>query len=255
MFGHSYFADAYYGEDYFGVGAEPIPLTDLFLDLFNGNPADTGYSVLQVITGSATRSDVTASLVLSDYYAAVLNPDIVSVASASSNTTNISWAALFSAASGGYMVTSARLGAHYTIAKGNPVRFLPLQLKFDPVATPPIDAPVLTLDTPTTDNQPELTASFDSTVHAGDTLVLQYGTDSTFSGAASIEHQLDSDDIDNGFYTFTVAPPLGNGTWYFRCRDTRRNQSILSNWSNTITEIIFVPPTSFVPDYYWLGFP
>lgn len=98
-----------------------------YLDLFNGDPEAGGQSVLAAITGSAVRPDVTDDLVITatgDY----VNPDTIAVAAASLNQTNISWVAIYDAATSGTLLKTLRLGASPTIAKNNPVEFAALAL-------------------------------------------------------------------------------------------------------------------------------
>lgn len=102
-----------------------------FLDLFIGDPSTTGVSILATITGSATRTDISAIMQETFYPDAMLtNPVNIVVTTASRATTNISWVGIYSAASGGSLLFSAPIGASPTINKGNPVRFNALDLSF-----------------------------------------------------------------------------------------------------------------------------
>lgn len=102
-----------------------------FLDLFIGNPATSGVSVLATITGSATRLDVSDSMETARYPAVALtNPDTIVISTGSLAVTNISWVALYATASGGAPLFSAPIGASPTINLGNPVRFNALALNF-----------------------------------------------------------------------------------------------------------------------------
>ena len=116
-----------------------------YLDLFNGNPETTGYSVLGAITGSTARLDVTADLVsaTSPPITGLTNPDSLSISADALAVSNISFAGLYSASSGGSLLKSARLGASPTINKGNPVKFDPLALTFIPVLFSPQASVVL----------------------------------------------------------------------------------------------------------------
>ena len=98
-----------------------------YLELFNGDPDGNGISVMAAIIGSAARQDVTDDLVeiRTDVFT---NPDTIVIASASASQTNISYVALYDAATDGTLLDTARLGASPTIAKGNPVQFQPLAL-------------------------------------------------------------------------------------------------------------------------------
>ncbi len=100
-----------------------------YLDLYNGNPSTTGTSVLRLITGSAARPDITDDLTdLPLQPGVVANLATLVVAEESESQTNISYVAIFDAASGGNLVVAAALGASPTIAKGNPVQFNALDL-------------------------------------------------------------------------------------------------------------------------------
>ncbi len=107
----------------------------LYLDLFVGDPVDGGYSVLSAITGSATRSDVTSVLQLlpanaKTNTALLTNTDLITVSTASANQTNVSYAALYDAPTGGDLVIRGRIGAGPTIWKTYPAVFKALQLTF-----------------------------------------------------------------------------------------------------------------------------
>lgn len=112
-----------------------------FLDLFNGNPATSGVSVLSAITGSATRPDVTSQMVqwnppptFATTY--LQNPATITVAAAAAKGTNVNFVALYDSASGGSLQFSAPIGAHFfvqappTVSEGYLVQFLPLALSF-----------------------------------------------------------------------------------------------------------------------------
>lgn len=101
-----------------------------YLDLFDGNPAHGGISVLDAITGSAVRTDVTSQLTQWTARSLLTNTDVLSVSSASLSQTNVSYVALYSAASSGSLLYSAAIGASQVIALNNPVQFLALQLSF-----------------------------------------------------------------------------------------------------------------------------
>lgn len=100
-----------------------------YLDLFNGDPTSGGSSVLAAITGSATRTNIAASLTTVSGVA--VNPDFIVITSASANQTNISYVGIFNAASGGALLMSGPVSASPTIADGNPVQFDPLGLNIN----------------------------------------------------------------------------------------------------------------------------
>lgn len=101
-----------------------------YLDLYLGDPATTGVSVLETITGSSTRQNVTSDLFESTFYRGLVNPDVVTITSAAEAQCNVNYVALFSAASGGTLLHSKPIGAHFPIEAGNPVQFSQLALYF-----------------------------------------------------------------------------------------------------------------------------
>lgn len=104
-------------------------LSVAYLDLFNGEPAGGGTSILATITGSATRSNVFADLE-ADGNLVLENPDLITVTSASEAVCNVSHVGIYSAASDGTLLTSGPLGATYpTIALGTAVQFNGLGLR------------------------------------------------------------------------------------------------------------------------------
>lgn len=101
----------------------------VYLDLFNGDPAGAGVSVLAAITGSATRTNIAASLTTNAGVAT--NTAVITVAAAAASTTNVSYVAVYDAASGGTLVMSGPLSASPTISEGAPVQFDALALSID----------------------------------------------------------------------------------------------------------------------------
>lgn len=93
------------------VNASGGSVSVMYLDLFNGDPTNGGYSVLRAITGSATRTDVASELTLiagtgSD---AAENTDVITVTSASASTSNVNYIGFYSSASGGTLRMSGRI--------------------------------------------------------------------------------------------------------------------------------------------------
>lgn len=100
-----------------------------YLDLFAGNPSAGGYSVLAAITGSATRTNIASQLTTTSGIATNTSPIVIT--SSSAHQTNISYAGLYNAASGGTLLMSGTVGASPTIALGNPVQFDALTLSIN----------------------------------------------------------------------------------------------------------------------------
>lgn len=93
-----------------------------YLDIFNGNPATTGVSVLSLITGSATRTNIAASL--TTVLDIAKNADVIIVAAESEATVNTNYCAIYDAATGGTLLMSGPLNVRGpTVTVGNPVVF------------------------------------------------------------------------------------------------------------------------------------
>lgn len=106
-----------------GNGA-PTAISDVFIDIYNGDPQAAGSSVLLTVTGSATRSSVKAALGAATSASPSVSSNasqIVLSASASAGAT-ISHIALFDAATAGNLVASHALtSGTQTVVTGNPV--------------------------------------------------------------------------------------------------------------------------------------
>src|SRR5262249_24763395 len=84
--------------------AAPIQIT-AFIDLFGGNPAGpSATSVLAAITGSSSRPNIASQLSFNVQQG--INALPITVAAASLNTTNVTHAALYTAAAGGTRLLS-----------------------------------------------------------------------------------------------------------------------------------------------------
>jgi hypothetical protein len=97
-----------------------------YLDLFSGDPVSGGVSILSAITGSSTRTNIAASLTTVNGVAR--NPDYIAISEESASQTNISYVAIYDAATSGTLLMSGPCSASPTIARGNPVQFNPLGL-------------------------------------------------------------------------------------------------------------------------------
>lgn len=93
-----------------------------YLDLFLGNPAAGGTSILSLITGSSTRTNIASQLTLPLTNIAI-NTQPITISAASESTTNINWVGIYNAASGGTLLTHATVSAAMSIAAGNAVVF------------------------------------------------------------------------------------------------------------------------------------
>lgn len=108
------------------IAASGGSVATAYLDIFDGDPVSGGRSVLEAITGSATRTNIAADLATVGGIAR--NPDYIVIAAASAQQTNSNYVGIYSAASGGTLLMSGALSASPTIAQGNPVQFNPLGL-------------------------------------------------------------------------------------------------------------------------------
>lgn len=102
----------------------------LYLDLFNGNPAAGGTSILAAVTGSATRTDVAASMASVAAYAE--NVEDITIISASLATSNVTHIGFYTAASAGTLLVSGTVSATTpTIVLGAAVTILAPNLHFN----------------------------------------------------------------------------------------------------------------------------
>lgn len=93
-----------------------------YLDIFNGNPLGTGVSVLDDITGSATRTNIAADL--TTVAGIAQNTDTIIVALESAATVNVSYIGIYNAATAGTLLMSGPCWVNgQTVTVGNPVVF------------------------------------------------------------------------------------------------------------------------------------
>lgn len=111
------------------IVAPGASVATLYLDLFNGNPASGGVSVLSAITGSSVRTDIASSLTTN--MGITTNTDVLMVSAASESQTNVNWCGLYSASISGALLMSGEISVIRTIAEGNPVRFDALGLSIN----------------------------------------------------------------------------------------------------------------------------
>lgn len=103
----------------------PGELTVAYFDIFDGDPLNGGVSVLEAITGSATRTNIFSSLALTDDESAYTNPAVLVISAASESITNVSYIGIYDAATDGELLASGRVGATYppTVIEGAAVQF------------------------------------------------------------------------------------------------------------------------------------
>lgn len=102
-----------------------------YLDVFNGNPeGGGGTSVLEDITGSATRTNIAADLTTT--LGIAQNTDTIIVALESGATVNTNYLGIYSAATAGTLLMSGPCWVNgQVVTIGNPVVFSPLALNIN----------------------------------------------------------------------------------------------------------------------------
>ena len=104
-------------------------LAAAYLDLFLGDPANGGTSILPIITGSALRTNVVSSLEMTGERV-MTNSAYLTVTSASAGQSNVSHVGIYNAGAGGLLLASGPVGATYpTILQNTVVRFDQLGLR------------------------------------------------------------------------------------------------------------------------------
>lgn len=106
--------------DYLRGAGLPPAVTDIYLDLYNGDPQSGGTSVLLTITGSSTRMSVTA-LLSAAASGACTNPAAIPIIAESNGNATITHCAFFNAALNGALVTSSPLDAPCTVVVADEV--------------------------------------------------------------------------------------------------------------------------------------
>lgn len=102
----------------------------MFIDLFDGDPASGGASVLSLITGSSVRTNIASSLTTTDGIAETT--DVLTIAAASASTTNVNYIGFYTLASGGTLLVSGPVSATApTVTSGTAVQFNALTLQLD----------------------------------------------------------------------------------------------------------------------------
>lgn len=108
--------------------ADVTEITVAYLDIFSGDPEGSGQSVLALLTGSSTRTNVLPDLTYDSPNLVLLNLEPIELSAASLAVTNTNYAAIYDAATGGNLILSTQMSSHFTVNKGNPVRFNSLDL-------------------------------------------------------------------------------------------------------------------------------
>lgn len=104
------------------ISASGASVSVLYMDLFNGDPTAGGASVLALVTGSSTRTDISSNL--TTVLGVAQNTAPIVVALASGATTNVTHVGFYSAATAGTLLISGTVSATYpTIVQGAAVQF------------------------------------------------------------------------------------------------------------------------------------
>lgn len=96
----------------------------------------------------------------------------------------------------------------------------------------PLEAPVLTLITGSSDNTPDFVLTGD--LAELDTVRFQYDDDPAFGSPTAVTNTIDAGEDAANALSFATGT-LANGTWYFRARIERPPKPFISAWSNTET--------------------
>jgi hypothetical protein len=106
-----------------GAGA-PTAISNLYIDIFNGDPQGAGTSVLLTVTGSATRPSVASALGAASAASPSVstNASLITLSASASGGATVSYIGLYDAATGGNLVGSHALtSGSQTVTAGNPV--------------------------------------------------------------------------------------------------------------------------------------
>ena len=98
-------------------------ITNFYLDLYNGDPTNGGTSVLAAITGSGTRTNFASSMSSPGSGVVSTNTAAITFTTNCRASTNVSYLAVYSAASGGTLLTSAPLFDPQTVVLYNGLAF------------------------------------------------------------------------------------------------------------------------------------
>ena len=106
-----------------GNGA-PTAISNVYIDIYNGDPQSGGTSVLSTVTGSATRPSVASALGAATAASPSVssNASTISISASASAGATITHIALFDSATGGNLIASHALtSGSQTVVTGNPV--------------------------------------------------------------------------------------------------------------------------------------
>jgi hypothetical protein len=98
-----------------------VSITTFFVDLYNGNPAQGGSSILSSLTGSATRIDAASRMTTVGSVAR--NTSAISITTTAQASGNAVYVAIFNASTAGTLLMSAQLLPPQTIVMWNGAQF------------------------------------------------------------------------------------------------------------------------------------
>lgn len=100
------------------VSLDATSVSDFYLDLFDGDPSDGGVSVLEDITGSATRTNYSSSMsAVSSLQSS--NTSAITFTTSAAASANLSWLAVYDASSGGTLLGAAEISVPQTVVLYN----------------------------------------------------------------------------------------------------------------------------------------
>lgn len=100
------------------VTLDATSVSAFYLDLFDGDPTDGGSSVLETITGSAARTNYSSSMSAVASLQSTNTAAITFTTSAEASA-DLSWLAVYDAASGGNLLGAAEIAAPQTVVLYN----------------------------------------------------------------------------------------------------------------------------------------
>ncbi len=86
----------------------PAAVATRYITVFNGDPSSGGTEVLNAISGSSNRIDMTTAMAAASGGMAVSNADVVFTASAS-GAAAVTWVAVYSAITGGTLMAKGQV--------------------------------------------------------------------------------------------------------------------------------------------------
>lgn len=108
--------------NYLRGGGAPSAITAIYIDLFDGNPEETGQSILADLTGSSTRIDITSNMGAANNGVSVNESEIVIVNFAQTGA-NLVYFGIYTASTGGSLIMSSPVTSPGYVVADNGVAF------------------------------------------------------------------------------------------------------------------------------------